>query len=59
MMIERQLAQDMNHYKLYDLQDLVDIGAVFIGMKVKCHTCGSNKWYSLAVASAAVSFCKS
>lgn len=47
-MIESQLDHDMKYDVDRDLQDLTDIGGVFMGMKVKCHTCGSNKWYSLA-----------
>lgn len=31
----------------YDLQFLIDIGALFMGIKIKCDTCGTNKWYSL------------
>ena len=31
----------------YDLQSLIDLGALYIGLKAKCDTCGSNKWYSL------------
>ena len=31
----------------YDLQYLIDIGALFMGIKIKCDTCGANKWYAL------------
>ena len=30
-----------------DLKYLINKGALFIGMKVNCEQCGSNKWYSL------------
>ena len=37
---------DQNNLKI-DLQLLVNIGALFIGNKVKCMNCGSKYWYGL------------
>ncbi|OFX30866.1 MAG: hypothetical protein A2X08_13450 [Bacteroidetes bacterium GWA2_32_17] len=41
--------EDDFEYDINDkLQYLIDRQAVFIGTKVKCKKCGSNKWYSYA-----------
>lgn len=46
--IDKSIEEDFSDNLDYDLQDLVDRDALFIGMKVKCRHCGSNEWYSLA-----------
>lgn len=46
-MIDWYVNDDFKSYIDYNLQDLLDLGAVFMGIKVKCNTCGSNKWYGL------------
>ena len=42
-----QVKDDFSSHIDYYLQHLIDIGALFMGIKIKCNTCGTNKWYSL------------
>lgn len=45
--IESYIRDDFEWEINDELQSLVDISGVYIGLKVKCERCGSNKWYSL------------
>jgi hypothetical protein len=45
--IERRFIDDFDMHIDSKLQYLINNDIVFIGMKVKCNSCGSNNWYSL------------
>ena len=45
---QREIEDDLLYYIKPGLQSLVDIDGLFIGMKVKCETCGANSWYPLS-----------
>ena len=55
--LERYLEDDNEYHLTRDLQYLVETNGLFIGMKVKCHHCGSKKWYSLEELNAKIA-CK-
>jgi len=46
--IKHAITEDFSMHIDPDMQYLVNRDAMFIGMKVKCHNCGSNVWYPLA-----------
>lgn len=46
--IQRQATWDIERYLKPQLEYLVVKGGLFIGMKVSCPQCGSNRWYSLS-----------
>ncbi|TCC99538.1 hypothetical protein [Pedobacter hiemivivus] len=48
MFIEKSVEKDFMESIDFDLQTFVNMDALFIGMKVKCHHCGSNEWYPLS-----------
>ena len=45
--IERDIKETFQYYIDSDLSYLIKRGGLFIGMKVSCDMCGSNRWYSL------------
>jgi hypothetical protein len=45
--VERCKKEAFAYYIHDEINFLIDNGGLFVGMKVKCHQCGSNKWYSL------------
>lgn len=45
--IKRDIGEAFEYHINADLAYLVKRGGLFMGMKVKCVHCGSNKWYSL------------
>jgi hypothetical protein len=45
--IERDIKETFKYNINPNLEYLVKRGGLFIGMKVNCEHCGSNKWYSL------------
>ncbi len=47
-LLEKSIGEDIILHVDSTLQFLVEIGALSIGMKVKCNNCGSNSWYPLA-----------
>ncbi len=46
-LIERDKQEVFVYHINEDLEFLIKRGGLFLGMKVKCKRCGSNKWYSL------------
>lgn len=45
--LKRSIAEAFSYHIDDNLNYLIEHGGLFVGMKVKCHHCGSNKWYSL------------
>jgi len=45
---KKYIKDDFESYIDDGLQFMIKRKGVFIGMKVNCHHCGANKWYSLA-----------